>query len=123
MTIKLTVNTDQEAFDAVVRHLKNLKGRAALGAFCVYLTADGRNCAIGAIMDNPHMASRGAVLDLIDDGTLDPGELNPHLLDNLQTAHDRQYHWDGDVFIGTKYLRQLAKSFGLSTAVLDEVFA
>lgn len=54
--IKLKVDTAQEAFDAVTRHLSQMEHQATgssksgLGT-CMYLTPDGDRCAIGAILD------------------------------------------------------------------------
>ncbi len=118
----LTVDTDQEAFDAVVRHLAAATVRAADMNGCAYLTSGGLRCAVGALLDDP--SSRAVELPTIelflavDDGLIDVGDIDVDLLQGLQGAHDVACNWSDDGFVGWDEMRDIADTFGLSTAVL-----
>jgi hypothetical protein len=125
--IGLKVRTNQEAFDEVVRHLSTLKGQAiAAGEVfeCVYLTEDGRRCAVGALLavdDDTAAQLSGDVWSLVEQ--VDVGDVDAYLLSGLQVAHDHRTHWHGDQFRGYDYLREIAGCYKLDTSVLDEVSA
>lgn len=121
--IPLTVKTDQEAFDAVVRHLATLKGRAfnARSGSCVYATHDGRRCAVGALLDAPNEQVRrihGSVGGGADDH-IDYGTVHSTLLEELQGIHDDEFNWADDRFAGWPLLADLAKAARLDPAVLE----
>ena len=137
----LTVQTDQEAFDAVVQHLAAQK-EAAMSQFdgrkvCVYQTTDFKRCAVGGILD----AGPGDIIlqDLqanVDDlihsvygvrgVKFETGDVSTGLLLELQHIHDNQFNWGnkhtGLEAIGIEALRRVARSRGLNQAVVDEVF-
>lgn len=122
-TTTLTVKTNQEAFDAVVRHLRTMPYRAYANQACCYWQSDGPSCAIGAITVNPQLLQREntGVDWLISDGILDPGTVDLRLLMRLQTLHDTEMNWlDDSVFVEWDEAREIARTFRLSTAVLDE---
>lgn len=129
---KLLVNTNQEAFDAVVRHLKAQNQRAVQPSAnfssgqCMYWTSEGLMCAIGAIVEHPDRLPTGRVGLLIASFAIDPGEVSTALLDKLQWAHDCFNHWDNDNADfneeGVQYLAEIAAQFDLSLDVLTETF-
>lgn len=119
--VRLTVSTDQEAFDAVVRHLAQLDGRSIADGTCVY---NGKKCAIGAIVDDPdllELLSAGvmSIAELIDH--VDIGVVDLDLLEVLQATHDLYTNWDDNKFADWDHLRCIASGYGLSAAVVDEV--
>lgn len=120
--IPLKVKTDQEAFDAVVRHLAALPERAAnpLGD-CKYATGDGRRCAVGALLDGTDeelyriYGSVGGGADYF----IDYGEVTPWLLGDLQTVHDPSGNWQPGGFTAWAQLEVVAKRYHLDPAVLE----
>lgn len=145
--ITLSVTTEQEAFDAVARHLATMPERAVIPnpkpeyvgtnpVVCVYETDDGkRRCALGALMvlDTPekHQWARttmGGVDDVgwteewPEQGRVDYGDISWELLAELQNAHDTEEHWGPQGFDlnGWAFLADVAVNYGLNTDALPE---
>lgn len=142
--IKLSVQTDQEAFDAACRHFARMTKRAVNGSSCVYETPDGKNhCIVGALLklDTPdkHQWAKHVgggwddvawqedygvecLEDLPAGGYLvDVNGLTYELPADLQNIHDEAANWDEDGFIGWWMLEDLAINYNLNTKVLDAV--
>lgn len=81
--------TNQEAFTAVVLHLRKQGRRAMTGTDCLYRAPDGCKCAIGALIPddqyNPNLEGSNVraltYLPALQD-------INPDLLHDLQNTHD-----------------------------------
>jgi len=99
--IKLKVKTQQEAFDLVMKRLHKQKVPSITGGdddvSCVYAGVGRHRCAIGHLLDAPksklvkldNIDSLGIdISGLIENGVVDPGELNDEFLNNLQYCHD-----------------------------------
>ena len=122
MEIELLRKTNQGAFDMIVRRLYNGKGRAFANNKCLYRAPDGNKCAVGCLITdstyNPSMESSSAsyVLARFDYS----GNVNSDMLDELQLLHDEKYWWDGNEFVGSDRLYELAKRYNLNTKTLDK---
>ena len=112
------VDTNKEAFDVVEAHLKAQGSRCGNDVNCYYDGDQaseqfaGMKCAIGAIMTNEALYTYGDsmkdVLSLIDEAIedgWDVGSLDRSMLDELQTAHDKE-RWseEGLALIAKVYL-------------------
>jgi hypothetical protein len=141
--ITLKAKTNQEAFDMVARHQKNMPARAQTDGDCVYESEDDkRKCAIGALLNlnTPRKHTwakriRSSISDLVcsrrehatrraEEAQVDafcvmPGDVDVYLLQKLQGVHDDSYSWRGGGFVGWAEMRDLARSRGLNTKVLD----
>jgi hypothetical protein len=144
--ITLKAKTNQEAFDMVVRHLKNMPRRAVTeDADCVYETEDDKNkCAIGAllVLDSPRKHKwakrvRASISDLVcsrresaarraeragvEPFCVMPGNVDVSLLQAMQRKHDDSGCWNADGFSdwGWDAMRAIAFSYGLNTKALD----
>lgn len=126
----------QEIFDATVEHLKGMTKRAVkevpiaggeTGDQCMYLAADGSQCAIGFRIpeEHPGLEYKGRVRELIKrypdlEHVLLPADMDRdtglNFLTMLQRAHDTVYHWDADGLngLGYGYLHEIADKYGLT---------
>lgn len=120
--------TPQECFDRVVERLRDGTGRAAkvcadglIDSVCMYLTPDGKKCAIGIFIPDGHEAQNfgGSVFHLVayypDIREIFAG-INTYSLRVLQGIHDYHGGWTGDVFNerGEAELRRFARDYGLT---------
>lgn len=128
--MKLIVNTDQEAFDAVVRHLRAQNRQASWDGACVYRSQAGTSCAIGGLIsaDDYHPSIEGkTVREMIDDGTL-VTDVDPYLLQRLQSMHDDSESWSNTEKMawvsaqGIAKLREIAARFHLDGSIIDQQF-
>jgi hypothetical protein len=140
--ITLSVTTNQEAFDAVVRHLASMNRQSVviesegldpfgepLSGSCAYRHPDGRKCAIGALIPDDQydpIIEKSNVWSLVTglrSGTprLDAGTISTDLLINLQDAHDDWNNWDRTGFNRYNLLEAIGKWYDLDTTVLKEV--
>lgn len=121
MALHLTVDTDQEAFDAMVRHLAQLPHRSTSdnGDDCSY---SGLRCAVGAILNDPDEAERHHSGTNVRELPIDTN-VNVDLLASMQFTHDCNFLWGDQGFEAWYALRDIANQFGLSAAVVDEVEA
>lgn len=115
----------QEAFDVAARHLLTQNKRATNGTYCLYLTADGDKCAIGALMTSPSgdlklSVFKPTVLRHIDPrfGTYDELVKDLHFLGPLQSVHDA---YGPEVW--PEKLVAFAKAWGLRDDVVAETLA
>jgi hypothetical protein len=142
MTFTLKVATDQEAFDAVVRHLAQQTDRCTSdsdhgasdhGASCVYQRADGNRCAVGALIDVSDEEllkfeqevlvglTETSVRSLVARRYLSIVGVDIVVLSLLQQAHDSGYRAPGEPFNNWAELEQVAQRFHLDRSVIDEV--
>lgn len=99
----------QQIFDKVVAHLLDMDKQASDGTTCVYLTNDGRKCAVGAILPEGEWQSfHGDVYELLENypqlvemlGLPDDfeegaaGGSGVELLRELQEVHDFAPNWN-----------------------------
>jgi len=87
----LTVNTNQEAFDAVVRHFIKQKHQSGGGGSALYRSANGQRCAIGALLHDNSYRPALEYFDiqlLVERGDITIGRIDINLLSALQHAHD-----------------------------------
>jgi hypothetical protein len=144
--IDLTVHSNQQAFDAVARHLSKMTARAVIPNpreeyrltnpwVCVYETPDGKeHCAIGGllVLDTPEKhewarATMGGTDDVawyegegVGVGTyVDFGGIDSDLLAALQSVHDEQYNWNESGFFAWEKMDEIADRYGLSREALD----
>jgi hypothetical protein len=129
--MKLLAQTNQEAFDLVVTHLKNQGRQAFADGACKYRTSDGLKCAIGALIpDEDYMPEMEGfdVRNLIQNFGLETGGVGPALLAELQYVHDRATTWHNvpaGRFVsdeGKKLLRATAHLYDLDPKIIDTVF-
>ena len=126
----LIVDTNQEAFDFVVRHFvrQRVMSVEASGS-CMYRAPDGKRCAVGALIKDeaykPEM-ERQSVLNLNGESPvrplLDVGSVHRRLLTRLQYIHDAAFA--GLVrrtLLGR--LREVATEYNLDTTVLETEYA
>ncbi len=120
--------TAQEVFDTVVQHLIDQGSRCTTpSGYCLYRTDDGRKCAIGCLLDEPHLElalHNGG--DIIDIRTILPQELRQHyyLLQRLQRAHDAKVREKCPTAAAgelRKRLRHVAKRGGLSDKLVEDL--
>ncbi len=113
--------TAQQVFDVVARHLLKQGARSMLEPdVCAYRSPDGLMCAVGACISDeeysPSLDADAVHVEVALDMGLLPAGLRPHqpLLNELQILHDsiEVRHWAFG-------LRETARLFGLSAAVLD----
>jgi hypothetical protein len=127
--MKLNVNTPQEAFDKVIRHLATQGHRATDGRRCLYRGEGGDRCAIGALFDDDQYQPRFEGMGVYSLGIEFPSEWErahapwtpSQMLSHLQEIHDTAYHWNDDGFIGWTSAAEVALRFGLDGTVIDEV--
>jgi len=146
----------QETFDTVVTHLHTQGSPAEITKVndygdvrrvCLYLTEDGRKCAIGCLIPDGHTAQRcdgdveglleehPALFDVlvpfdgreesglvvrIDEAPTPTGVL---LLDRLQQLHDAEGNWRDNGFAGWARAREIARRHHLNTSVVDALEA
>ena len=113
--------TNQEAFDKMMEHLRNLKERSLdeEGDACAY---NGTKCAVGALMTDEEQEKfgdyGGDVGCLLEDmqgaghasmlHTLDLA-----LLTKMQILHDVTYNWGDEGFTAEEKAERIAKQFNL----------
>lgn len=105
----------QQIFDKVVAHLLDMDEQASNGTSCVYLTNDGRKCAVGSILPEGEWQSfHGDVHELLENypqlvemlGIADDFEEGAaggsvvELLKELQEVHDFAPNWNDRKDIG-----------------------
>lgn len=118
--------TNQEAFDKMMNHLRNLKGRSegpiVLGiTTCVY---NGKMCAVGALMTDLEQEKWGAFDDDVEELLEDMygkdhksllHDLDCGLLDCMQQLHDSDQNWnDNGNFEGEDKAQEIATGFSLT---------
>ena len=80
--------TDQTAFDAAYVHCMEQEVRAMGNGLCLYRGPNGTKCAIGCLIPD-NLYRKGMEGDPASDVAESLGwELNPHLVDCIQEAHD-----------------------------------
>ena len=132
MPIKFIVNTHQEAFDAVLRHLVTLPSRAVSeppSSVCLYLTEDGRRCAISAILDCTdeqrrdlqRMVEESGIRRLVKTQTVDAGNMDVEFLAQLQTLHDQPSNWGPGGWRGWTQAHDIATTWNLDRGLLNEM--
>jgi hypothetical protein len=129
--MRLSVTTNQEAFDNVVRHLSTMKERSMTpdGASCAYRGDKGLKCAVGALIprfvtNDVDAAIQVSGVDyLIDQCGLDIGDVSQALLEDLQEIHDQYTNWRPSGFRAWEQFYALARRFDLDASVVDEVRA
>lgn len=145
--IPLTVSTNQEAFDAICRHLAQMTEQSATDSgSCVYRRVDGNRCAIGAVItdENYDFRMEGAsILDLTRAGWCRWGDktlwgkdpyvvkivtsISSYLLGDLQEQHDMASNWRDDMgyplgrFDGWDRVKDVGDAYNLNLSVLDEL--
>lgn len=113
--------TNQEAFDTMVEHLGNLKGRSVKcsNGACVY---NGSKCAVGILMTDEEQERFGSF-----DGEVDYllyemrkkshkshlHQLNLDMLDVMQRVHDDSYNWNDGGFASWGDVRDVANDYKL----------
>lgn len=129
---KLNVQTDQEAFDTVVRHLATMPHRSMRQGRgrCLYAGPDGLRCAASVLIDASYddvkqldTWDESGIRCLVEGGFVDVGDVNESILHRLQVVHDDVASWDereGGGFVGWNALAHIAERYDLSTSVLDE---
>ena len=126
----LIVDTNQEAFDFVVRHFIKQRERAVSPSGpCMYRAPDGKRCAVGVLIkDEAYKRNMEglAVMDL--DGRhiawpfLDVGDVDGRLLTKLQRIHDVAFAGlVNERALGR--LREVATEYNLDTTVLETEYA
>lgn len=129
----LTVNTNQEAFDAVVRHFAKQKHWSGGVGLALYRSASGRRCAIGAILRDScytNALEYANIALLVEYRYITIGNVTIDLLSELQHLHDSAKH--PTLAAGYKYvllnpyilehLEIIADKFELDTAVLTDEY-
>lgn len=132
--LKLTVHTNQQAFDAVARHLSTATERAVVKGACVYLAPEtGARCAVGCLIDADALQMKAAWGALRPNGNaftggiealkevvnIDPA-ISDKLLVDLQNVHDNQNCWNCDLgFTAWSALIDVAVDHGLDCKVFD----
>ena len=114
--------TNQEAFDKMMNHLRNLKDRSVnADGHCVY---NGSKCAIGALMTDEEQERWGDYRNAVS-GLLEVmrckghksllHDLNLELLDLMQRLHDNEFYWNDDgSFNNEERAKEIAKGFNLT---------
>jgi hypothetical protein len=111
---------NQEAFDAMVQHLRNQgkQSKFEYSTICAYRTPDGLKCAVGALIPDELYSKemeRTDIYNLVIESKGFPklGELfanvNLELLSEMQDIHDsipQPYRWE-------RKFRLLAEKYGL----------
>lgn len=111
--------TDQEIFDAVVRHLAMQGKRARIGGKCANRTPSGLACAFGCLLDDDTAARYEPTLDIRAIAMRQaPGWVveREWFLRSLQGTHDSSS--DGRSIIAR--LRSVAANRYLSPAIITE---
>lgn len=115
--------TNQEAFDKMMEHLRNLKERSMdeqNSAVCVY---NGTKCAVGALMTDEEQEKfgdyAGGVLslkyhmtDCSHTSTLHTLDLN--FLEEMQYLHDNFNNWSCDGFCAEGEAEDIANKYKLT---------
>ena len=120
--MKLSVSTNQEAFDAVARHLSSMPERSMMphGDACAYRGVGGASCAAGALIEGEIPAIyEGQSVSVLP---IERGEVNITLLGELQYVHDQFCNWGDDGFDNIQALEWVAENFHLSPAILPTLF-
>jgi hypothetical protein len=126
------IESAQDAFDRVVKHLSTQSGRSVNGAgACCFLDDEGRKCAIGALM-NPESSSlclsygyrklAPTVRREFDPSDILQGQapLGVILGERLTKLHDNPYNWTFGRF-NVEAARRVAAAFGLDASVIDAI--
>lgn len=120
IALKKNIKTNQQAFDAVCRHLAKQKERAIDNSNCRYSTDEGKRCAVGALVtvgDARKCEQRYGGNDVQYIG-LELGEVDVELLASLQHDHDTANRHQGVQGIRNR-LRFTADNFGLDSSKVD----
>lgn len=138
--MKLSATTNQEAFDTVVRHLRSQNRQATWDGNCVYRSEAGTSCAVGCLIPadqyTPKMEGYSVGELVRGDGvcgeaigfTLDVGDVDVELLQELQWTHDTSYHWfntEKAMYLneaGRRELKRIATLFGLDGTLVDTLW-
>lgn len=117
--------TDQEAFDAMCRHLLGMKKQSTGdNGLCLYRGANDARCAVGALIPDeqyrPRFEMNIPLRDVVDSVPA-LQNLKFDMLVDVQRVHDDEHHWGRAGFLarGKEALRRVARDHGLSPAVLD----
>ena len=118
---------NQEAFDKMVRHLHKQEWKQSVDSdgFCAYRGEYGAMCAVGALITDeeyePSMDDENltAVMLVRRFGLL--SGVDKQLLIEMQDFHDGEMK-DSSQGECLEYLEDMAKSHGLSNAVLEEIY-
>lgn len=119
--VTFVTDDNQEAFEIVVDHLLHLPYRNMDDeGSCSYSAGPG--CAIAPLLDCDHetkswLDDEWGSTDIsthIESGRVDPGQLSPRLLSDLQTTHDREGNWGEHGFSNLGHLRTIAAQYGLT---------
>jgi len=113
--------TNQEAFDIMVEHLGNLKGRSVNSSGnCVY---NGSKCVVGILMTDEEQEKyggyQGDVRYLLRQMSLAGHtshlhQLNRSILQAMQDLHDLpRPGWNGDDFVAWGKVQEIADEFNL----------
>ena len=129
--MSLTVNTDQEAFDAVVTRLFDGTGRAIQTQpdgwiACRYRTDDGNTCAVGCLIEPSSYRDwfEGVgVEELVSTHSLELGQVDMELLVQFQLFHDQTGGWDQKHLSvsGVSLLSQIAADFELDDSIIERL--
>ena len=118
----MTMPTDQEVFDKVVRHLLTQNRKSTGVEKCLYRSGDGAMCAVGCLIPDAlyhsdmEKGNSGVYQLLIRNPALvEVTGDNPHLLEELQDIHD-----SCEVDEWPMELAKLGQEMGLGTYVLEE---
>ena len=120
--------TDQEAFDAMCRHLLGMKKQSATRTGnCRYRAAGDLRCAVGVLIpdDQYSRALEGSAVTWIVGEVPALKGLDVVMLEKVQSIHDSHWNWDkrGLTIEAKERLRTIAADFHLSPAVLDSPHA
>lgn len=125
MTDPVTHNKNQEAFNKMVAHLKQMNGRAiGITGNCMYLSDNGDRCAVGALLTEEE--ARKAPIATAAFLVCRPEEfpslkgLNGSMLEEVQELHDRAACWENRKFVAWGELREVAKEFNLDPSVISK---
>lgn len=122
-------NSEQEVFDAVVKHAEQMTKPSVRDGHCLYRSADGNMCLVGALIDDKDYKDVmdkeeddwGTGIDHIFQRGLLPVYLIPYrlLLEKCQEAHDGN-RYDLDLWKGGMIgdLKHIAKTNRLSLEVM-----
>jgi hypothetical protein len=128
------IESAQDAFDRVVKHLSTQSGRAHRHGVCAYFIPEsGARCAIGALMPTPLLRYEGSFDGLVRSlpglvATFDPSgvlsrvDFRGHSLGmSLQRLHDSPLNWHDDKFVAWKAAANIARDFSLGEAAIAAI--
>ena len=113
--------TNQEAFDTVVRHLRNQGRQAIDDGRCSYLTQDGLKCAVGCLIPDDKYGTdfEGKSVTILPRTYLGLEDVYYDLLERLEGVHDVHFH-SGFTPEVKEHLRIVAHTYDLNESVIDE---